>query len=241
MTDVSPLEQEPKPAPSFKEILLQSAFSPGRAIVDSVREIDLGIFGNECQELRLQTLRDPRRREFGKLVYITRDGKLLLQNRPTTGEGKIVSGEIRINLINDNTTLPWFLIQDKMVGTIIHSHPVEIPACPQDLFYLLLGDFDIFASVAESVATPKSNIVIFRGEGAPQFTREQANEKILLWEKQMTERIRRFTSPDISIPEQLEINNRAGWALLRQIVQKYDLKIFSGDGNSTKVLLLTQV
>ena len=64
MTDVVATEQKFRLTPSFKEVLLQSAFLKGRTIPDSVREIDLGIFGAESNELRLQTLKDPNKREF---------------------------------------------------------------------------------------------------------------------------------------------------------------------------------
>lgn len=47
-----------------------------------------------------------------------------------------------------------------------------------------------------------------------------------------------FIDPFMSKSEQMEINNRARTALLRQIGQKYDLKIFTGDADSQKVTLL---
>lgn len=185
----------------------------------------------------MQTLNDPKRREFGKLVYVTSDKKVLLQNRPEIGDEISVNSTAKIHTKNGNITLPWFLRQDKLIGTQIHSHPNKIPTSSYDLFHLLTGDFDMFAFAAVFVVTPQKNIVIFRGEGAPQFTHDQANEKITLWERQMTERVERFATSDTPRSENIEINSKARWALLRQIAQKYKLRVFSGDAKSTKVSL----
>lgn len=88
MTNNTTPEQELRSTQSFKEVLLECAFSEGRAIPDYVTEIDLGIFASEANELRSQTLRDPKKREFGKLVYVTNDRRLLLQNESTVGNEK---------------------------------------------------------------------------------------------------------------------------------------------------------
>lgn len=238
MPDVTPIEQELRPTPSFKEVLLQSAFSRGRAIPDSVSQIDLGIFGNEGRELVQRTMEDSRRREFGKRVYITKDRKVLLQDKPTIGDEKSVFDDVKIIMTIDDVKLPWFLRQDKICATGIHSHPFEVPPGSHDLEPLLWGDFDRFAAVAVFVATPGKNFVIFRSQRTPQFTREQAREKIVLWEKQMKDRVIQFTNPNMPEEEQMEVNNRARGVLLRQIAEKYKLRIFSGDAKSTRAKLL---
>ncbi len=239
MSDVSPQEQEIRQQLTFKEVLLQSAFSKGRAISDSISEIDLGIFGKEGKELVRQMIRDPRHREFGKLIYVLNDRRVLLQDQSTIGDEDSTTHSFRTNIIIDNPALPWFMRQDRMLGTSLHSHPEDIPPSSEDLFCLLLSDFDYTASAAIFVSSLQRNFLIFRGKNAPQFTREQINEKIALWEKSIEERVTKFTGPFMLTSEQMEINNKARTALLRQIGQKYDLKIFFGDANSGKVNLLS--
>lgn len=163
MSDTSPTEQELRPVPSFKEVLLKSAFLKGRAISDSVSEIDLAIFGNEGRNLVSQMNKDPKRREFGKLVYITKDQKVLLQEQSTVGNETNVTHSFKTTILSDNTALPWFMRQDRICGTVLHSHPENIPPSSEDLLDLLVGDFDYSASLAVFVSSPKRNFVIFRG------------------------------------------------------------------------------
>lgn len=238
MPDVTPQEQEPKPVSSFKEVLLQSAFSKGWAIPDAISEIELGIFGQEGRNLVLQMMQDPRHREFGKLVYITKARKVFLQNEPIVGDEGGVSHTFKTNILIDDPKLPWFIRQDRMCGTTLHSHPEDIAPSSQDLLYLLVGDFHYSAERAVFVSTLKRNFVIFRGKDTPQFTLEQVNEKIALWENSIKGRVTEFTDPFMTRPEQMEINNKARTALLRQIGQKYDLKIFAGEATGIKVSLL---
>lgn len=235
---VTPQEQELRPPLSFKEVLLQSAFTKGRTIPDSISEIDLGIFGEEGRELVSQMMKDPRRREFGKLVYVTKDKKVLLQNTPVVGDERSVFHTFKTDLLIDNPKLPWFMRQERMCGTTLHSHPEDIPPSSEDLLQLLVGDFDYSASSAVFVSSIKRNFVIFRGKNTPQFTREQVNEKIVLWEKSIKVRVSEFTDYSMSLSEQMEVNNKARTALLRQIGQKYDLRVFVGDAHSAKVDLL---
>lgn len=239
MPDAIPTEQELRPVPSFKEVLLQSAFSKGRVISDSVSEIDLAIFGNEGRNLVSQMIMDPKRREYGKLVYVTKDRKVLLQEQPTVGNETNVTHSFKADILIDNPALPWFMRQNRILGTTVHSHPEDIPPSSEDLLNLLIGDFDYGVSLAVFVSSPKRNFVIFRGRKTPQFTREQLVQKIILWERSIEERVMKFADPFMSTSEQMEINNRARTALLRQIGQKYDLKIFTGDSDSQKVTLLS--
>lgn len=238
MTDLASQEQELRHPVSFKEILLQSAFTRGRAIPDSVREIDLGIFGEEGRSLVSKMVRDPRLREFGKLVCVTRGKKVLLQEQPTMGDEMSVTPVFKTDILIDNPALPWFKRQERMCGSVMHTHPEDIPPGSHDLFNLLLGDFDYSAESAVFVASVQRNFVIFRGSTTPHFTHDQADEKIALWERLMQERVNEFTDPFMPRSEQLDINNKARTALLRQIGQKYGLKIFIGDAKSTKVSLL---
>lgn len=239
MVNVSPVEQELKQTSSFKEVLLQSAFSPGRAIADSVRDIDLGIFAEESEGMRHQTLHDLQRREFGKLVVVTNNRMVLLHSKLTSGDEKSVRQVLEINIFNPDILLPWFQRQDRIIGADIHSHPIELPPGSDDLAPILIGDFDKSAQAAIFIVTPARNIVIFRGAGAPQFTRAQINEKIQMWEKLMKERVEQFREPNMPVGEQLILNDKARNALLRSIAQKYHLKIFIGDAESDKITLQT--
>lgn len=238
MVDATSQEQEPRPAPSFKEVLLQSAFSKGRAISNHISEIDLGIFYQEGRALVMQTEKDEKHREFGKIVYVTKDRRILIKDQPTTGNANDVYHRFKAVVTINNPNLPWYLRQDRMCGTILHSHPSDLPPSSEDLFNLLIGDFDYTAEAAVFVSSGKRNFIIFRGNDTPQFTREQASGKISLWENAIQERVMNFINRNTPLHEQMEINNKARTALLRQIQQKYDLKIFFGDANSTKVSLL---
>ncbi|MBI3103566.1 hypothetical protein HYZ05_01370 [Candidatus Daviesbacteria bacterium] len=238
MVDATSTEKEPGAVSTFKEVLLQSAFSRGRAISDSISEIELGIFANEGRELVSLMMRDPRRREFGKLVYVTNERKVLLQDKPTAGDENSVSHSVKMNILIDNTSLPWYLRQDRMIAASLHSHPEDISPSSEDLQQLLLGDFDYSASSVVFVSSAKRNFVIFRGKNTPQFTREQVYEKIALWERSIKERVIEFTIPYMSNSAQMETNNKARLALLRQAGKKYDLKIFVGEADSTRVSLL---
>lgn len=237
MAEIKKTEQEPKSTPSLEKVLLQCAFAEGRAISDDVREIDLGIFAQESNELRLETLMDPKRKEYGKLAYVTSDRRVLLQDKPTVGGEEVVYMDIQINITNKNTALPWFSKQDRMLGVGLHSHSMEYPPSSADMFFLLFGDLERFACVGVFIATPQRNILIFRGEGAPQYNFEQAKEKIVSWEKLLNERINKIGSLYVLLSGIVDIKREARETLLRQIAKKYNLRIFSGNANSPIVRL----
>ena len=65
MSDSGQTEQEVKTSPSLKEVLLQTTFTPGRTISDSIHTIEFGPFAQDGRELISATLSDPQQRECG--------------------------------------------------------------------------------------------------------------------------------------------------------------------------------
>lgn len=238
MTDVKPPEQEIRPTPSLKEVLMQSTFAPGRAIPDSLRAIELGIFADEGRELIRQTLDDPQRREFGKLVTVKSDTRKMRIYKTEVGTEGHVEHEQQIAYHPDlDPTLPRHQRIIEMWVTGMHSHPVDVSPSSGDLTSIFLGDFDPRAETAVFVVTPSRFILVFRGNNAPHLTFEEATTKRDMWEKSMQERMKQFTNPSMPPAEQVVLNERERTQLLRQISTKYDLKIFSGDLNGGIVQL----
>lgn len=227
------LEHEVRPPVPFRELVLDASFQKGRQIPQDVESIDLGIFAEETRELVERTVSDPRNREHGKIMYATRDRKLLLQSEAVKGETDHVVHNMVIHGFDHDILKPWYLRQDRMMAADFHSHPRDVGPSSQDLMPILVGDFNRFAATAIVVGTPKRIYAIFRGPKAPQMTDEEVRVRNKMWEGQMEARIRKFWRPGISTEEEIELNHRARETLLRQISGKYDLPIFVGDISAT--------
>lgn len=230
MVDANSPEQEIRPAPSLKEVFLQTTFAPGRAIADSIRAIELGIFADEGRELIRKTLEDPQHREFGKVVTIDSNTRKMRIYKTETGTENSVNSSIKLDYFDKmDPMLPRHQRIPEMKVTGMHSHPDVIPPSSEDLTRILLGDFDEKSETAVFVVTTSRIYLIFRGNKTPHFTFKDVTVKKNLWEKVIEERVKQFRTPQMSVDEQYILNERARTQLLRQISTKYDLKIFSGD------------
>lgn len=222
--ETSTQEQEIHSPVSLKDVLLETTFSPGRILREEIDQIELGVFGDESKLLVEDMLGDSRQRERGKIVFITSDRKVLLQNQPTVGEeGEVVNfGKIEVRK-DDN--LPRVLRQNKFVGAAIHTHPLDGPPSITDMLSLLESDEIPSATSALFVATPSRNILVFRGDTTPQYS----HDKIDFLEQGFQDLIDKAAQGmQGSLDDKLELHFTAQFRAVEDMVKTYGLHIFTG-------------
>lgn len=220
----------------LRDVILNATFAPNRAINSSVTKINLGAIGDSMQELRRITASDPLKRETGRLIYVTPDRRVLLQNGFFQGEPEKTNFRIDSDPLNPPPYYSRPPGERKYLGSAMHTHGAyEVPPSGQDLGGLLLGNNERFAETAAIVLTPATNTIIFRGPATPNLTDLESNAKVALWFRNFTERMDMFLTPYLTREETINMNARAITALIKQIAQKYDLKIFKGFANSSVV------
>lgn len=237
MTDSSVQETEMRPSISFKDALRQATFAPGRVLKGDVKEIELGIFGNEARSLSEETAKDPARREFGKIVYVTADGRVLLQNKPTAGDEESITHSLKI-AHKGSSLLPRHLRQDRFIGTLLHSHPVDsMPSIP-DLSLILLGDDELEAETAVFVTTPKRNMVVFRGDNTRHLSTEEVDRILKDSETVLKEGIAGYIQSQAPSTEELvRFHTLAEAEANKTLINTFDLKFFEGALNDSRVVL----
>ncbi len=229
-------EHEVRPSVTFKDALLQTTFAPGRALKNGVEEIELGIFGDEARNLMQTTSEDPQKREFGKTIFVTNDGRVLLQNKAIVGDEEGVTHTVKIEHIK-NPYLPRYLRQEKFIGALLHSHPVDsLPSVP-DLSSVLLGDDELAASTAVFVVTPVKQIVVFRGESTPHWTSDKVNKFLEELGAFATTSIANYAELSPSAEDIVKFHSLAETQMSKKLIEEYGLKVFIGGLADSKVVL----
>lgn len=194
---------------------------PNRALRAGVTSIDLGVLGNRVNEIFIKTLLE--RKDFEAPVLVTSDRRLLLSENRSVDPNSPPDLDIK----SSDPELPKTERQSKFLVANIHVHSRNIPAELADIVPLLASDREShYAVTAVIVGTPNYKFVIFRGETTPQLNSQEYSDKLKLWYEVVQERIKRYTSPEMTEREIREISDKAHVALLRDIAKTYDLQVF---------------
>lgn len=228
--------------PLYRDLLIRATLKDhNRAISDDITAIDFsGPFAETANKLNRLTQTDSRKREHGTLAYLTSGGRVLIKNKITRGDEAFVSVYAEITPHFAKLLLPRAYKQDRFIASHIHSHPVDSPPSPMDLSHLLLTSKETFAQTSILVVTPDRRILVLRGSQTPQLSQKEVEAKLTLWTRQVDERITHFTKLDMDADEINDIKARAQWAMLRQIIKKYDLKYFTCPAEQTVARLNLQ-
>lgn len=234
---------------TLRDALVNCTFAPNRAISSNVKSLKLGNLGDEADALMALTLQHPEKFEYGKLLYTTSRHTLLIpvsavegRTSQTEGIGGEVAFQARIQQYNTRRFGSKEERQDRFIATTMHTHSdLDFPPSPQDMLHLFLGDENPSAQTAVFVVTnsrrPDGSLVsnkyiLFRGPNTPQWSEEHAMEKVQQWMGMLMERVSAHITPNMSEAEQKAINARAQGALLRHIVRKYGLRLFTAVNGS---------
>lgn len=126
--------------------------------------------------------------------------------------------------------------QNRMIATILHSHGLyNIPPSPQDLIPILLRNHSPMAGVCTFVVTPDTQTLIFRSSETPQYSLPEINENIEKLIYALRKRIATHESPGKQISEHLRLNARVIAALQRDLIKKYKLNVFFGNGKDKEL------
>lgn len=202
-------------------------------ISNSIDHVELGLFQGEAESLINKTLADPQKREVAKLAYVS-DKRVILPAAETQGERDRVRQQYHGEQITNNL----FVINGETVKPTvsIHTHGImDLPPSPADLSSLFLPPSTRQSVPVVFVATATRNMIVFRGENTPSLTPSEVNNNINKWNTLVEERLRKFMDIETSRDEIEDLNNRAQTQLLKQICDKYDLKLFSGPRSSPVV------
>ncbi len=220
----------------LKDLLIAAVKSPTLSIPDNPDFIELGTLAKECDRLMELTYRDPMYEEKGTALYVLPNCQMIIDTKINTSyaipNGKETSIPAKITI--KNPSLPKNLRQDKFAAGVIHTHGLaDIPQSSHDLFPLFINTEFPTATPMSGVITPKRKIFIFRGENTPAWDLDFAEYKINSWDKAFEERVKKHLDWTMSISQRVDINRRAGSALVNQIARKYDLRIYTCESSET--------
>lgn len=230
-------KDKPGQRPLLRDILLETAFKPGRAISSEIDQLDLGVFSEEALLLANACFADPDKRNFGKFVYITGSKKVLV---PKSAFREVI-GEVLI-IRNETSNIPreaaerLALDDHQYIGMAIHtSKNLDYAFSSTGLAILIEPDSALASSSCLFVTGRTQNMLFFRGQNTPQLSEVEVERKLKLWVRQLEDRIRQFTKSGMSTEEKQEVVGAAQDALLKQICQKYDLRFFAGSSDGSVV------
>ncbi len=231
-------EREVRPTMSFKDALLQATFSQGRVLDNHIREIELGIFGDEARSLVQATLEDPRKSEFGKLVYVTNDRRVLLQNKATKGDWEEVKLAAEIATRENSLLFPRNLRQNRFIGAAVHSHPFDDMPSFEDLSSILKEDDEVMAETAVFVATPKRIMLVFRGEKTRHLSSDEIGKKLDEASRLVSQSLLDYINAGAhSIEDIAGFHTLASAEVSRTTIDACNLRLFEGPLDGSKVVL----
>lgn len=229
--------EKPGPRPLLRDLLVETTFKPGRAISPEIDELDIGVFSEEARQLANECFLNPDSSNYGKIVYVTGSKKVRV---PRTASGEISDGVLP--LLGKASKIPREiakrdLLNEPYIAMLIHTNNnIDFAFSATGLAALLGEDSLPFSTSALFVAGQTQNMLVFRGESAPQLSLEDIEKKTRLWLWQLRERVHRFAKPGMDREEVNGIAGTAGKTLLRQICQKYDLSFFAGSSDTDEVV-----
>lgn len=243
-------EKEPS-SMTLRNALVDATFTRNRALPGNVKSLQLGDLAPEANDLMNLTLGHPRRVEYGKVLYVTPERKLLVPTQAVEGiEGGKVMLTVKVTPFPGRRGYPREQQQDRFIASLMHTHEeLDFPPSPIDMRGLFLKNDHIIAQTAVFVITKSqkpdgsltsNKYIIFRGEQTPQWSEEEANDKVRIWEQMLVERVKaHIDNKVLSRGEQLAVNARAQGAFMRQLVKKYDLRLFTAVNGSDSAVLAT--
>lgn len=216
----------PLQAITLKQALIETTFEPGR-IYRGPDIINLSTLQSDIEEIQVHTSSHPNGHEAAKIIYITQDGKVLINKKP------ILGGDRHVGMYSDFYVNPTNLTratrQDKFIGSIAHSHPYDSPFSPSDLLELFYGDHILEAGTSVLLTTPQRIMLVFRGQDTPQMEKSDAQMYLSELDTAVLRRIAHFINPNMPAEAQQNISIRANRAMFGQIITKHDLQVFEGN------------
>ncbi len=221
-----------QPLPTLKEVLIKSTLSPNVSLPGDIPKINLGVLGQEADNLLDRSLRDPQGLERGRMIYITPDGKLLLQSEDSVGVKDESGQKTRANIHAKRNplwmSLPRHMQQDRFFGGVIHSHGVhDLPPSPRDFTPLFSSVSSIGIAPMLFVITPEIKSVYFRSPNTPQWDDATLQKNIQSWEEKLMNQIRGKIRPGMSYHQQVGINALETHQFIRSLQDRYQVKLFS--------------
>jgi hypothetical protein len=213
---------------TLKDAIINTTFKPGR-VYEGPDIIDLATLQQDAEELIDFTLTHPSKHEAARVVYIKPDNKVITNKNVIEGEhGHVLIG-MRFFTPAIYTPIRRFS-QDKFIGSVMHSHPVDQVFSPEDLSHLLAKDTTSDAGTSALLVTPKRKLLVFRGENTPKLDEkdlrlniESMNQTLnYAYSSELINKIFMFQNPDNF---QAEIARR----FFRSLVSGYDLQVFEGN------------
>lgn len=206
---------------NFRDVLPYLVFSPHRGLPTRVREVDLDFAGIEARQASFHSQADPRKREFGKLAYVTPARAIAVEANFTRG----TEHQVRMT-VNAFRRMDPEQSQDRYLAADIHSHGImDVPHSFQDLVGLFINHRSVslqsglFATSAAVIATRSIIMAAFRSAETPLWGKYEAQQKVDEWTRQSYVDREEETDP---YSHALEV-----MAMLREISREHHLRIFT--------------
>ncbi len=219
---------------SLKDALISTTFRPNRALDPSIGSLRLEGLQEDFAELLRVTLEDhPVHRESRKILYVTQDGKLLVEQRASLGSEEEVRTRLTsLKVYSRDPSTPIIMRQNRNVGAIAHTHgDVDVPPSVGDFKMLLTGPENPYGRAAVIVITPAMVHVIFRGSQSRSLSEKEAEDMVEKWDNMVEERIRSNIHPFMTREEQIAINLRVQNAFIRDFTKLRGFIHFSGQSS----------
>lgn len=241
----SPAPSKPESEPvrrwtfdTFKSKLIQAVTVHPPTMASLPQTIDTGIFGQRTEELKAKTATDPHKREYLLMAKLDLNNKIVLLDKPVQGDiptsksaevSFIPKIEQKIGI--DPVTGREELIKTERPVLLLHSHPDQIPASPQDVGSII-GDIDEFDHVASMIGIPGQNLLLLRTLTTPEFSKPEVTKWVGKWTKEYYRRISQLPGYLIGaarLANAAVINNN----LLREMLHEVDVAVFSTKEGNT--------
>ncbi len=217
-----------QPAFTFADVIRDPSFSPGRFYVGP-GVIDLGIHQEAAEELTKFTIADPNHREAGRVFYVEKDGRVMADLRFFVGDENnlLYLLHLGINQALQGSNAPRHERQQRLVGSLAHTHSRDSIFTPIDLETLLLDDLASKAASSALLLTPKRKLLALRGKNTPQF------QKPLLHMERLDNTVRaesanRIISEANGYQDETSLIDDINKEVFRNFAKEFDLQVFEG-------------
>lgn len=160
---------------TLEQVVIGTAFDKNRAIDPHVTSIELGQYTSLADTLVTETMNDSKHREKAALIRVRK--KAYKEPYVYTKRQKEINGKRFSWSMSPFNTVRSVTVAD------MHSHPIELPPSPEDLYniFLLTGPTIncVFVSTQNKEHDqPGKKYLIFRGQQTPKAGFYQANRII---------------------------------------------------------------
>jgi len=221
------------PSPLLRDVLAATTFKPGRAISPDIDSVDLGVFHEEARTLANETFLDDDNTAFSKMVYATLSGRILIPDNKFKGKDNLVGVMGLIPKISKKQAIIDKRMDIRYPSMVMHSFKnTDQSFSVLGLKLLMIEDSYQVAVPAVLLAGRTQNILLFRGENAPQLPEKEMNDKNEMWVSMLREQSDKYIKPGMSLEEFRALGERLEWGIMRAICAKYDLHSFTGPSDS---------